>query len=102
MTIDISSIKGFEWNEGNIDKSYKKHGIHFKEAEEAFFNEPVIVDDDKKHSKKEQRYHALGRTDNGRLLFISFTARKNKIRVISARKQSKKERKEYEKKQQKT
>ena len=99
MAIDITSVKGFDWDEGNIDKSYEKHGIHFKEAEEAFLNEPLIVDDDDKHSKKEQRYHALGRTDEGKLLFISFTVRRSRIRVISARKQSKRERKEYEKQQ---
>lgn len=99
MPIDITSIQGFDWDEGNIEKSRKKHGVHFKEAEEAFFNKPLIIDVDEKHSKEEQRYYALGRTDKNKLLFISFMIRKNRIRVISARKQSKKERREYEKHQ---
>lgn len=99
MAIDVSKIKGFEWDEGNINKNYKKHGVHFKEAEEALLNEPLIVDKDVKHSSVEQRYHALGQTDQGVFLFISFTVRENQIRVISARKQSKRERKEYEKHQ---
>lgn len=99
MAIDVSKIKGFDWDEGNVNKSFNKHGIHFKEAEETFFNEPLIVEKDFHHSIKERRYHALGRTDNGKLLFISFAIRDNRIRVISARNQSKKERKAYEKHQ---
>jgi len=88
----------FDWDEGNRDKNYKKHKVSFKEAEEVFFNQPLKVFKDKKHSQIEKRFIALGRTDNGRKLFIVFTIRKNKLRVISARDQSRKERKIYEKK----
>ncbi|MBU0501939.1 MAG: BrnT family toxin [Candidatus Margulisbacteria bacterium] len=61
------------------------------ECEEIFFNEPLVVPDDK-HSKMEQRFYALGRTNQDRLLFVVYTIRSNKIRVISARDMNKRER----------
>jgi len=91
-------IIGFDWDEGNKDKNYQKHKVSFKEAEEVFFNRPLKVFKDKKHSQVEERFIALGKTDSGRKLFIAFTIRKKKLRVISARDQSRKERKIYEKK----
>lgn len=92
----------FEWNQGNIDKNWKKHRISNKEAEEIFFNKPLRIYKDKKHSQKEDRFVALGITSKQKRLYIVFTLRKTlrkeKIRIISARNQSKKERDEYEKK----
>jgi len=88
----------FDWDEGNRDKNYQKHKVSFKEAEEIFFNRPLKIFKDKKHLQVEERFIALGKTDNGRKLFIAFTIRKNKLRIISARNQSRKERKIYEKK----
>lgn len=85
----------FDWDEGNIDKNWKKHKVHFKEAEEVFLNKPLKTYIDVKHSQTEDRYIALGITNKGRMLIISFTIRSNIIRVISARTQSKKERKLY-------
>jgi len=89
----------FDWDEGNIDKNWIKHGVHFKEAEEVFFSKPLKVFPDKRHSKKEKRFVIFGTTNLGRELTIIFTFRQSKIRVISARNQSKKERREYEKSQ---
>jgi uncharacterized DUF497 family protein len=66
------------------------------------FNRPFIVNKDKLHSKSEDRYFALGRTDTERLLFIVFTLRGNKIRIISARDMNRKERKIYEEAQENT
>jgi len=86
----------FEWDEGNIDKNWIKHGVSPFECEQMFFNQPLVVTDDIKHSEQEQRFYALGRTDANRLLFVVFTVRKNMIRVISARDMSPKERKIYE------
>jgi uncharacterized DUF497 family protein len=62
------------------------------------FNEPLLMAPDLRHSFSEQRIHALGRTDDGRLLHITFTLRANEttIRVISARDMSRKERSYYE------
>ena len=74
----------FDWDEGNIGKNFK-HDVDDKEAEEAFTNKPILVSKDKKHSEKEKRLKALGQTDRGRFLFISFTIRSGRVRIISAR-----------------
>ena len=87
---------GFEWDEGNADKNWEKHGVADFECEEVFFNEPVVVEHDPKHSQREHRYYALGRTDLDRLLFVAFTVRRRLIRIISAREMNRRERKVYE------
>lgn len=94
----LEKSKGFDWNKANIDKNWIKHRVRVKECEEVFFNEPLIVFEDEKHSGKEKRYGVFGQTNNQRELTIIFTIRKNKIRVISARDQSQKERKSYDQK----
>lgn len=87
----------FEWDNGNLDKSYLKHGITPKEAEEAFVNDNSYVFSDVKHSQKEKRFIVLGKTEDDRSLFVVFTIRKNKIRIISARRMHGKEVEKYEK-----
>jgi len=87
----------FEWDEGNSHKNLQKHEVADEECEEVFFNEPLIVADDFKHSQLEARYAALGQTNFRRKLFLVFTVRLHKIRVISARDMNKKERAIYEK-----
>jgi uncharacterized DUF497 family protein len=82
---------GFDWDDGNVDKNWLLHRVAFWEAEEIFFNEPLVVKADRPHSASEGRYLALGRTDAGRGLFISFTVRRSLIRIISARDMSRKE-----------
>jgi uncharacterized DUF497 family protein len=96
--IDWERISGFEWDAGNARKSVEKHDVSQAEAEQIFFNEPLLIVPDARHSAEERRIHALGRTDDGRLLHITFTLRqdKTKIRVISARDMSRKERSYYE------
>lgn len=84
----------FEWDRGNIDKNFKKHGINNEEAEEVFLNQPFLYKDFR-HSKIEERYNCLGETDKGKKIFISFTIRGNKTRLISIRLMSKKERQKY-------
>lgn len=95
MTIKISNCEGFEWDEGNIEKNWLKHQVSKYECEEVFFNHPLLTAGDPKHSKSEQRYYVLGQTDLGRLLFMAFTIRNGKIRVISARDMSRKEKRKY-------
>ena len=92
--IDLDRIVGFEWDAGNARKSAAKHGVSQAEAEQMFFNDPLLVVDDARHSREEPRHHALGRTDDGRLLHATFTVRGagTLIRVISARDMSRKER----------
>jgi len=87
---------GFEWDEGNKDKNWIKHKVTSNECEQIFFNQPLIINFDEKHSNTEIRFYALGHTDLSRKLFIVFTVRNKKIRIISARDMSKKERKIYE------
>ena len=89
----------FEWNKGNIRKNFQKHGISDKESEEIFNNQPLCVSLDRKHSTTtEVRYHALGKTDENRAIFLSFTVRGYRVRIISARPASRKERGQYGKK----
>ena len=95
--IDLTKIIGFNWDDGNARKN-DKHGVSMAEAEQIFFNDPLLLVADARHSATEQRYHALGKTDEGRTLHITFTLRKagEQIRVISARDMHKKERTIYE------
>ncbi len=96
--IDWARVTGFDWDEGNSRKSAEKHGVRPSEAEQIFFNDPLVVLEDNEHSQREARYHALGETDDARLLHITFTLRSSGslIRVISARDMHRKERANYE------
>ena len=97
MMNEFEQFIGFQWDEGNIDKNLLKHQVHNWECEQIFFNEPLIILDDPKHSLSEKRWAALGQTDAGRLLTIIFTKRDKLLRVISARDMNRKEKKFYEK-----
>ena len=96
--IDLEQIVGFDWDEGNSRKSADKHDVSQAEAESIFFNDPLILAEDLRHSNREQRFNALGKTSQNRLLHVTFTLRQNgtMIRVISARDMHRKERKFYE------
>ena len=91
----LSKCTGFEWDKHNSEKIKAKNNVTPVECEQVFFNLPVIAGDDKKHSETENRFYSLGQTDAGRLLFLVFTVRKEKLRVISARDMNKKERRAY-------
>ena len=95
--LDIDAIVGFDWDEANIHKNENKHGLKWTIIEEVFFNEPLLVVEDFKHSLNECRCVALGKNNFDDLITIIFTVRENRIRVISARAMSKKERIIYEK-----
>lgn len=85
MNSIIYDCVGFDWDDGNLDKNWYRHNVTNQECEEIFFNVPLIIASDIKHSEDEQRYLALGRTDDSRWLFVAFTVRNELIRVISAR-----------------
>jgi uncharacterized protein len=87
----IPEVDGFDWDAGNKTKNWDKHLVKTSECEEVFFNEPYIVNEDISHSQSEQRYFLLGVTNSKRMLFVVFTIRSNRIRVISARDMSRKE-----------
>ena len=95
--IDLERITGFDWDHGNARKN-DKHGVAQAQAEEIFFNQPLLMLDDLLHRDQEARYHALGKTLEGRLLHVTFTFRGGGtlIRVISARDMHRKERSVYE------
>jgi uncharacterized DUF497 family protein len=96
--IDLDQITGFDWDDGNSRKSADKHDVSQAEAENIFFNDPLIVVEDARHGERERRFNALGKTSQNRLLHITFTLRQNgtMIRVISARDMHRRERKAYE------
>lgn len=95
--IDWDRIVGFDWDDGNRAKNAAKHDVSPAEAEQIFFNRPLIVADDTRHSDVEKRFHALGRTDSSRQLHVTFTLRRSNtvLRVISARDMNRKERAVY-------
>lgn len=94
---NLAGITGFEWDEGNVNKNRLKHAVDTSECEEVFFNEYRIIFDDTKHSNShEKRYRVLGITAAGRPLALAITIRSDKIRVIMARNQSRKERAFYQ------
>lgn len=87
---------GFESDEHNAEKNWQKLSVTPSECEEVFFNRPLVVADDAKHSEKENRSYSLGHTDGGRMLFVVFTVRGSLIRVTSARDMNRKERELYQ------
>lgn len=91
----LFNCDGFEWDEGNSEKSRIRHNVMQGECEQVFFNEPFLVFSDVKHSMQESRWFLLGKTDSERFLFVVFTIRNNRIRIISARDMNKKERVVY-------
>ena len=93
---NLNKITEFDWDEGNSLKNQLKHNVLKNEAEDVFFNSPLLISDDTSHSQVEKRYHALGKTTKRRFLHITFTVRDTKIRIISARDMNKKEQHSYE------
>lgn len=97
-----NGMDGFDWDDWNKSKNWISHKVTYRECEEVFFNKYVVVYKDVKHSTYEKRFGILSKTANNRLLHITFTVKKSKIRVISARDANKKERRHYEETKQKT
>lgn len=95
MKTEYPEFSGFDWDEGNRGKNLR-HAVQDWECEQIFFNEPLVVLGDPKHSLAEDRFAAFGQTDSGRMLVVIYTIRNQKIRVISARDMNKKERQFYE------
>ena len=95
MTGEFLEFSGFDWDAGNKEKNLK-HGVHASECEQVFFNEPLVILDDPKHSVAEDRFAAFGQTDLGRMLVVVYTPRGSLIRIISARDMNRREREFYE------
>jgi uncharacterized DUF497 family protein len=93
----LNDIIGFQWDSGNETKNMDKHGVSKEDIERVFFNHPLFLYPDLKHSTDEERLNAYGHANNGRLLHITFCIREKRIRTISARDMKKTERRFYEK-----
>ena len=94
-TTSVPEFEGFDWNGGNAEKNWERHRVTPLDAEQVFFNTPLLAGEDADHSRKEQRFYALGQTDAGRELFVAFMLRARRLRVVSARDMSRKERRVY-------
>ena len=94
-TTPAPDFEGFDWSGGNAEKNWQRHRVTPLEAEQVFFNTPLLAGADAAHSRLERRFYTLGQTDEGRELFVAFTLRGKRLRVVSARDMSRKERKVY-------
>jgi len=95
----VAGVEGFDWDAGNSDKNWSKHTVRQSEAEQVLLNRPLLLAADVKHSRQEPRFFTLGHTDSGRRLAVVFTVRARRVRVISARPMSGRERRVYAKAQ---
>ncbi len=87
----------FEWDKWNTDKNWLKHKVSNQEAEDVFITNRFLLLKDKVHSVLEHRYLVIGLNSHERVLVLAITIRNKKVRIISARPASKKERQFYEK-----
>ncbi len=94
--VELSRQYSFQWDEGNRDKNWHKHGVTARECEEAFLDKNKKLLNKRLYSGEEERYILLGKTAEKRLLFIVFTMRDQEIRVISTRDINQQERYLYE------
>ncbi len=97
----LTHCTGFDWDAGNAEKNWQAHRVSAAEAEQVFYNRPVLITEDPGHSVTEPRFAALGKTDADRTLHVVFTVRGPLVRVISARDASRKERRAYAQAQEK-
>ena len=86
----------FEWDPKKAETNLKKHGVSFEEASTAFKDPLSLTIDDPLHSSDEERLILIGMSYNNRMLVIAHTEIRDNIRIISARKATKKERNNYE------
>ncbi|MGC2461038.1 MAG: BrnT family toxin [Steroidobacteraceae bacterium] len=87
----------FEWDEAKARANLRKHGIPFDEAASAFYDPLSVTIPDPDHSASEARFVLLGVTVTGRLVVVAHTDRSGRIRLISARRPTRRERSRYEK-----
>ena len=92
----IPEVLRFEWDDGNSEKRWARHSVRPSECEELFGEQPLLLADDLSHSRREPRFLALGKKRAGRRLLVVFTVRLRRLRVISARDMSRKERSAHE------
>jgi len=95
---DRNDIRGivFEWYPPKAQSNLRKHKVSFKEASTIFGDKKILELPDREHSEEELRFIGVGRSDRDRLLFVTFTVRSDKVRIINARQAKSWERREYE------
>lgn len=86
----------FEWDDEKAQKNFRKHGVTFEEATTIFGDPLSLTIDDPLHSKGEHRFVTIGQSMRQRILVVVHVDRGNRIRVISARVATRKEREQYE------
>lgn len=86
----------FQWHAAKAASNEKKHGVTFDEAMTVFADPLAVIFDDEEHSVEEPREIIVGHSATGRLLIVSFTEREEAVRIISARRATRRERNEYE------
>lgn len=86
----------FEWNESKAKSNLAKHGVSFEEASTVFGDAASLTIPDPAHSQVEDRWIVLGKSHEGKLLVVVHVERGDNIRIISARRASRRERKSYE------
>ena len=86
----------FEWDRSKARENARKHGFSFEEASQAFIDELSSVVADPDHSVDEERFILFGKTFQEQFLVIAFTERDGRIRIISARPMTRREREAYE------
>ena len=86
----------FEWNRKKAVSNVSKHGVSFEEALSVFGDPLARVFDDEEHSSEEPREIIIGHSSRARLLIVSFTAQGESVRILSARRATRTERKDYE------
>lgn len=86
----------FEWDPDKAASNFRKHGVSFDEAATVFADPLAAIFDDEVHSDEEQREIIIGHSAMGRVVIVCFTERPPAIRIISARRATKRERKDYE------
>lgn len=89
------SIDGFEWDKHKAEINERKHGINFNEAITVFYDDNALLIPDPDHSFLEERFLLLGRSEKSNVLVVVHCERDNNIRIISARKATKREINQY-------
>ncbi len=88
----------FEWDPGKARRNRRKHRVSFQEAASVFGDPLAITYPDPDHSTAEQRFITVGMSSAGRVLIVAHADRNENVRIISARKTTRRERKQYEEK----
>lgn len=93
--IDIRGIV-FEWYPPKAQSNLEKHKVSFQEASTIFGDNKLLELPDREHNEEEFRFIGVGRSDRDRLLFVNFTVRSERVRIISAKPAQSWERRQYE------